>query len=245
MLASILHGRGSTTRRPDGSSSSPPARRGRSRLWSSPGPGPLGGIEEPVSCIAYVAMKRAGGFILCLPSGFLPEKALQEGQTNEEAEGLGPSMEVEAPAVRLTPARDWLAAEAQQTIRALIIDLPGELAPALSPPDLAAFGGYPFLGEDPGLFPLATEVCRMAREWAADVLQEARSRYQTTLEEQAPPPRGQRPKAKRHTVATLAQDQAALQELVRGLANQISVLLPAPLRWSFPQPSTCRRRYYR
>ena len=88
-----------------------------------------------MSCIAYVAMKRAGGFILCLPSGFLPEKALQEGQTNEEAEGLGPSMEVEAPAVRLTPARDWLAAEAQQTIRALIIDLPGELAPALSPPE--------------------------------------------------------------------------------------------------------------
>ncbi|CAE7377532.1 unnamed protein product, partial [Symbiodinium microadriaticum] len=146
----------------------------------------------------------------------------------EGPEGLGPSLEIEASAVRLAASGDWMATGAGEVVGCMIIDMPADAAPALSLPDLSAFGGTPFVEEDPGLFPLASEVCRLAREWATDVLQEARSGYQTAVEEPALAPRAPKARAKRHTVATLAQEQAALQDLVRGLAKQLATLLPPP-----------------
>ena len=204
----------------------PAAESGSLTLLEFTWPWPPGGVEEPVSCIAYVVMKRGGGFVLCLPVGFLPAAAVAEGLANESPEGLGPSIEIEASAVRLAATGDWLATGAGEVVSCMIIDMPADAAPALSLPDLSAFGGAPFVEEDPGLFPLASEVCRLAREWAADVLQEARSGYQTAVEEPTLAQRAPKARAKRHTVATLAQEQAALQDLVRGLAKQIASLSP-------------------
>ena len=184
--------------------------------------------EEPLSCIAYAVMKRAEGFVLCIPAGYLSADTLLEGLSNEGSGGLGPSLDVEAPAVRLTSAGDWQAAGAGVSVAAVLVDLSGDLAAALSLPDLSAFGGIPFEAEDPGLFPLASDVLRQAREWAAEAMQENRSGYQTAVED-APAAAGRPPKAKpkRHTVATLASEQAALHEVVRNLAQQVAALLPA------------------
>ena len=49
-----------------------------------------GGTKDPVTCVCYVVMKRGGGFVLCLPLGFLPAEALPNGMENEAFEGLGP-----------------------------------------------------------------------------------------------------------------------------------------------------------
>ena len=207
-------------------SSLPAVEAGQVTLLEFTRPWPPGGAGDPTTCISYVVMKRLEGFVLCLPTGFLPSDALQEGLVNDSPEGLGPSLELEASAVRLAPSGEWIAAGTDEAIGAIVVDLPSELASALAVPDLAAFAGVPFLAEDPGLFPLASEVLQQAREWAAEVLHEARSGYQTAVEEPLPLQRS-KPKAKRITVATLAQDQAALQELVRGMAKQLATLLPS------------------
>ena len=206
----------------------PAAEAGPLALLEFSWPWPAEGAEDSPSCISYVVMKRRGGFILCLPIGFLPAAAVNDGLANEGPEGLGPSLEIEASAVRLAASGDWMATGAGEVVGCMIIDMPADAAPALSLPDLSAFGGTPFVEEDPGLFPLASEVCRLAREWATDVLQEARSGYQTAVEEPVLAPRAPKARAKRHTVATLAQEQAALQDLVRGLAKQLATLLPPP-----------------
>ena len=206
----------------------PAAEAGPLALLEFSWPWPAEGAEDSPSCISYVVMKRRGGFILCLPIGFLPAAAVNEGLANEGPEGLGPSLEIEASAVRLAASGDWMATGAGEVVGCMIIDMPADAAPALSLPDLSAFGGTPFVEEDPGVFPLGSEVCRLAREWATDVLQEARSGYQTAVEEPALAPRAPKARAKRHTVATLAQEQAALQDLVRGLAKQLATLLPPP-----------------
>ncbi|CAE7271721.1 unnamed protein product, partial [Symbiodinium microadriaticum] len=176
---------------------------------------PLAGpeqAEEPAWGTSVVAGES-------LPS-FAAYKAvvgeLRRGQLNEETAGLGPSFEVVAQAVRLG---EWVATDSGESVGALVIDLPAAFSAALSAPRLTAFGGIPFLLEDPGLFPLAADVLAQTQEWAAEALGAQRS-YQTAVEDAAP----RRPK--RHTVASLAQDQANLQALVRGLASPISSLLP-------------------
>ena len=182
--------------------------------------------DEAATCIAYVVMKRDEGFLLCIPPSFIPEQVLAEGQANEASEGVGPSLEVVAPAVRLTPQGEWRATEGGELVGALVVDLPAAAAASLTVPDVSAFSGAPFMVEEPGFFPLASDVLRQTQEWAVSAFGAARSGYHTAAEEDPvlPKQRAQRPKM--HTVATLAQDQANLQELVRGLAKQVAALMP-------------------
>ena len=206
------------------------AESGRVTLLEFTWPWPPDPEAETISCIGYVVMKRAAGFILCLPVGFLPEEDVMNAQANEAPEGMGPSLELLAASVRLGTSGDWIAVESGEPVAAVVVDFPAAAAAALTQPDLTAFGGIPFTQEDPSLFPLASDVLRQTQEWAAEALAEARSGYQTALEEEALPrrARGQRPK--RHTVASLAQEQANLQELVRGLADQLAgIMSKAPV----------------
>ncbi|CAE7819443.1 unnamed protein product [Symbiodinium sp. CCMP2592] len=108
------------------------------------------------------------------------------GQSNEEAAGIGPSLELMAPAVRLSGQKKWRTAESGELVAALVVDLPASLVGALSVPELTAFGGVPFMQEDPGLFPLASDVLRQTQEWAAEALGELRSGYHTAAEEPVP-----------------------------------------------------------
>ena len=120
-----------------------------------------------------------------VPAGFLPEEEMLLGQANETAEGLGPSLELLAAGVRLDASGDWIALESGDQVPALVVDLPSGAASALAQPDLTAFGGVPFVQEDPSLFPLASDVLRQTQEWAAEALAEARSGYQTAVEDEA------------------------------------------------------------
>ena len=110
--------------------------------------------DEASSCIAYVVMKRDEGFLLCIPPAFIPEQVLAEGQANEASDGVGPSLEVVAPAVRLTPQGEWRVTEGGELVGALVVDLPAAAAASLTVPDVSAFSGAPFMVEEPGLFPL-------------------------------------------------------------------------------------------
>ncbi|CAE7699828.1 unnamed protein product [Symbiodinium sp. CCMP2592] len=92
---------------------------------------------EPLTCISYVVMKRPAGFILCLPLGYLSEEETLAGQSNEEAAGIGPSLELMAPAVRLSGQGEWRVAESGELVAALVIDLPASVVGA----------GVPFMQE--------------------------------------------------------------------------------------------------
>ena len=74
----------------------PSVQSGQVTLLEFTWPWPRGGTEDPLTCVCYVVMKRGGGFVLCLPLGYLPAEALQSGMENEAPEGLGPSLEIEA-----------------------------------------------------------------------------------------------------------------------------------------------------
>ena len=187
-------------------------------------PWPSLGEAESETCIAYVVMKRPEGFMLCLPQGFIPEEELQAGQEAEGPEGLGPSFVAISPAVRLTEENEWRATDPQAFVSAVVVDLPASFASALALPDLQEFGGAAFAAEDVSLFPLASDVLRQTREWAAAALGESRSGYQTAASDQAA--RVPKAKPKRHTVASLAQEQAGILELIQGLSKQIAALQP-------------------
>ena len=183
---------------------------------------PLPEQEDSASCIAYVVMKREAGFLLCVPVGFFTDEDLQAGQLNEEPEGLGPSLLLSSPAVQLAEGQEWRQPEIADLVPAVIVDLPASAARGLSRPNLVDFSGLPFLPDDPSLFPLASYVLQQAREWVPLGLAEARSGYFTAAEEPpepSPGPKGGRPK--QHTVATLAQEQANMRELMAGIAKQL------------------------
>ena len=110
-------------------------------------------------------------------------------------------------------------------VSAVVVDLPASFSQALSLPDLQEFVGVAFAPEDVSLFPLASDVLRQTREWAIAALGESRSGYQTAASDSvARPPKA---KAKRHTVASLAQEQAGILELIQGLSKQIAALQPS------------------
>ena len=175
----------------------PAAEAGQVTLLEFTWPWPPGGTEDPVTCIAYVVLKRASCFILCLPTGYLPAEALQE-----------------APAVRLTPAAEWIAAEAEQTIRSHHRPA-GRVCPGLVSARPGGVWGLPFSWRGPRLVPSGHRGVPPGARVGGGCAVGCPLGYQTAV-----------PKGKRPTVATLAQDQAALQELVRGLAKQIAGLLP-------------------
>ena len=110
----------------------------------------------------------------------------------------------------LTLQGEWRVTEGGELVGALVVDLPAAAAASLTVPDVSAFSGAPFMVEEPGHFPLASDVLRQTQEWAVSAFGAARSGYHTAAEEDPllPKQRAQRPK--RHTVATLAQDQAKL-----------------------------------
>ena len=201
-----------------------PAETGSVVLLEFSWPWPSPDEAEGETCISYVVMKRPEGFMLCLPQGFVSEEELQAGLEAEGPEGLGPSFVAIAPAVRLTEGGEWRATEPQAFVSAVVVDLPAAFSQALAVPDLQEFGGIAFAPEDVSLFPLASDVLRQTREWAMAALGESRSGYQTAVSDAASRPAKAKPK--RHTVASLAQEQAGILELIQGLSKQIAALQP-------------------
>ena len=83
----------------------------------------------------------------------------------------------------------------------------------------------PFVPDRQGIFPLASEVLRQARVWAASGSQPDRSGYQTAASD-TPGARQAKagPRPKRPTVAQLASQQEALSKAVAGIAEQLTAL---------------------
>ena len=91
--------------------------------------------QASYQCLAYCIMKRPSGFLLCVPEGFLAAEELDQGQQAEEAEGIGPSFAVSAPAVRLNHDGEWISAPEQELVHAVVVDLTAHMSAQVSPAD--------------------------------------------------------------------------------------------------------------
>ena len=187
--------------------------------------------QAPYQCLAYCIMKRPSGFLLCVPEGFLAAEELDQGQQAEEAEGIGPSFAVSAPAVRLNHDGEWISPPEQELVHAVVVDLAAHMSAQVSPADFAVQGLYAFKDEDPRAFPLAAEVLRQAKDWLATTegLPQDRSGYQTAQSApEGPAPAGpkERAKAKRPTVQQLAAQQAQMMELITTVVSRLDSLAP-------------------
>ncbi|CAE7257929.1 TRO [Symbiodinium sp. CCMP2592] len=178
-------------------------------------------------CVAYVLMLRADGFLLTVPGSFFtPAELAADGE-----EGLprpGPSLQLEAPAVALSEEGDWIVAPSAEPLSVTVVDFPASLAAQLSPVELDTFLGTFFNETDTGLYPLASDVLRQARAWILAEGAGVSSGYQTAASEPpAAAAEARRLRAKRPTVSLLAQQQAALTEVVARLSDQLAQMQKA------------------
>ena len=176
-------------------------------------------------CLSYALMRRPGGFLLCLPAGYLDEDVLRAGGAASPEAVVGPSVVLEVPPVALTEDGEWVRAEDQTAVPALIVDLSDAALEGLSQTDLLLSESQPFSADRPGVFPLASEALKQAKAWVEAGLQGVRSGYQTAASE---PPAGKArapAKVRRPTVAQLAQQQDLLAKTVEGIASQLATLV--------------------
>ncbi|CAE6946232.1 unnamed protein product [Symbiodinium natans] len=192
--------------------------------WPPPGQG-----VDSYSCHAYVVMKRQDGFLLCIPDGFMPQEDLEQGQQATEHEGIGPSLLVSAPPICLSETGDWVSPTNSETVLAVVLDLSASMAAQLGRPDIQTEHMFPFRDGEPNVFPLASEVLRLSKEWLAEegALPAERSGYTTAISGGEPPvvtQRSKAPKPKRPTVQQLASQQEAILRLMTTLADRMDTM---------------------
>ena len=189
---------------------------------------PLADADGQRACVCYVLMLRADGLLLCVPGSFFSAAELSaDGEASLTRPG--PSLQLQAPPVALSEEGDWISAPSADPLQVTIVDFPASVASLLSPVELDSFLGTFFSEADPGLYPLASDVLRQARQWILAEGAGVSSGYQTAASEpQAAQGEPRRQRAKRPTVALLAQQQASLTEVVARLSDQLAQLQKAP-----------------
>ena len=118
----------------------------------------LSGAAETPPAVCYCVLKRPGGFLLAVPSGFLLQEASNEGFVGM----LGPHTPATAPAVELLESGDWLGVYPPRRIGVLLIDLSDAAGVALEPLEEGLAECTRFVEDSPMLFPLATALASFA-----------------------------------------------------------------------------------
>ncbi|CAE7286499.1 unnamed protein product [Symbiodinium natans] len=189
---------------------------------------PLLGDEEVRSAASYVVLLRPGGFLLCLPEGFLDESELGPPESAGDDPDLpGLRTTISASPIALSATGEWTAVADPSPIRAMLVDLPASYALALGALDSDSFSGQGF-GEDPSVFPLASDVLGQAQTWILSV-GGAASGYQTAVSEEdvppkQPPKKAQGAKPKRLTLAQLASQQSSMMDVMSKLVQEIAAI---------------------
>ncbi|CAE7220916.1 unnamed protein product, partial [Symbiodinium natans] len=110
---------------------------------------PLLGDEEVRSAASYVVLLRLGGFLLCLPEGFLDESELGPPESAGDDPDLpGLRTTISAWPIALSATGEWTAFADPSPIRAMLVDLPASYALALGALDSDSFSGQGFGEED-------------------------------------------------------------------------------------------------
>ena len=193
----------------------------------------LGSDEEGQSAVCYCVLKRPGGFLLAVPSGFLSAGALQEASDLGFPGLIGPFTPAYAPAVELSESGEWIGVYPPRTIELTLVDFADGAAAGLEPLEEGLAACVPFVPEGSMLFPLAASLTAFAAEWTSTMEGERGAGY-VTAEELIPevPPLLERrqkaaPAAKKPTVAQLANQQGEIVQALQALSTQVQALASA------------------
>ena len=191
----------------------------------------LGSDEEGQSAVCYCVLKRPGGFLLAVPSGFLSAGALQEASDLGFPGLIGPFTPAYAPGVELSESGEWIGV--YPPIELTLVDFADGAAAGLEPMEEGLAACVPFVPEGSMLFPLAASLTAFAAEWTSTMEGERGAGY-VTAEELIPevPPLLERkqkaaPAAKKPTVAQLANQQGEIVQALQALSTQVQALASA------------------
>ena len=194
-------------------------------------------LEECLSspCACYCVLKRPGGCLLVVPQAAVSEPALAAADESGHVGLVGPSLATSCKAISLTESGDWAQVYPAKQVPVRIVDFEAPVCICLSPLAGATVDYVAFDPDDPTLFPLAVEVVAASLAWFRDRPSNRGAAGYVTAEEipadpLAGPALGRQAKArpgekgKKPTLAGLAAQQTALQDLVVSLVDKVQAL---------------------
>ena len=122
------------------------------------------GTDGSREAFALAVLKRAGGLMLCVPTGFIPEEILEVG--NQGAPGLiGPSLRISVPGViqeQGQPTETSIGGDLQ----VLLVDTDASVCMQMREAEEIEEIAKPFAEDDPYAYPDPGVVVARALEWA-------------------------------------------------------------------------------
>ena len=204
-------------------------------------------VDGRRECIAMVVMKRAGGLLLAIPEGFLPEDVVAEGGEDENAV-VGHSTVITAAGVLL---EQGVLTPIGRQVSALVVDVDSSMVSLLRKMEEEESIMFPFAEEDPFAFPAPEELQTKVLTWleGAEELEplkgpnwytpvqteesagEALSQRRIFRPKPKPAPQGggsptvpQREKQKKPTTASLAASLQEVLEVLPSITEQLQVM---------------------
>lgn len=119
-------------------------------------------VDGRVESYAMVVLKRPGGFLVCLPVGFLPEEVLEEGNVSGSVETVGPSKMISAAGVLYEDGKEDPIGV---PIDAVLVDLDVSALPLFREVELQEDIAMSFSEEDVNAYPSPNAVLEIACQW--------------------------------------------------------------------------------
>ena len=175
---------------------------------------------EAQSAVALMVNQRQGGFLICLPMGFLPPDAFLDDTL------VGPHNVFTVPAVAEV---EGSLIRHERDLEVQVVDMEDSALLALQPLDPEDLEHMAHFGGDPSLRPDPETLKGFVREWVTlQQIDLGEGFYSAVGENVAPgPPAPKAPakaKAKRMTMATLAEQLNQVAQLLPALSSQVQDL---------------------
>ena len=192
------------------------------------------GASEAAACTVLVIMRRAGGILLAMPTGFLPAELIEEGNAGAPDCIFGPSMEFEVPAML---GDSGVVAPTGEVLQVRVIDCSEDIVSFMREFREGEEVVYAYDEDTPFSFPSIDALVPLVRAWALSTSERMASFYSPEeFEEAGPtdnpplpkPPAAKKatssagvPKPKRATTATLSNQ---MEGLLPQMSQQLTLL---------------------
>eukprot|EP00435_Cladocopium_sp_Y103_P041189 s1447_g11.t1 len=220
--------------------------------------------DGAAEAVVLAIMKRQGGLMLAVPTGFIPQGVLDRANAGQEAGPIGASTTAIVPSVLVEGGiRSLTGSQVDVLLVDVSADLVSQMRPMLELEDIA----FPFDPENPFSLPSPVELLRAAKDWVSAAGEETglafysavgesgeqteESAVEAELPKASPqqPKRSRRPakpggipsgsapaaeKQKRITTASLAASMDQLLAVVPSLSGALG--LSQPLSATMPKP---------
>jgi len=195
------------------------------------------GASEAAECTVLVIMRRAGGILLAMPTGFLPAELIEEGNAGAPDCIFGPSMEFEVPAML---GDSGVVAPTGEVLQVRVIDCSEDIVSFMREFREGEEVVYAYDEDTPFSFPSIDALVPLVRAWALSTSERMASFYSPEeFEEAGPtdnpplpkPPAAKKatssagvPKPKRATTATLSNQMEEVMGLLPQMSQQLTLL---------------------